>query len=83
MCIRDSIGRALDVGGKYIEYAEAYSLYANILVRVGRESEAAAYYKRSLEHVGTEKSNTLAYLNYGSYLIGKGAAAEAAENVDC
>ena len=75
----DHIGRALDVGGKYIEYAEAYSLYANILVRVGRESEAAAYYKRSLEHVGTEKSNTLAYLNYGSYLIGKGAAAEAAE----
>ncbi len=73
------IEEALRTGGNYIEYAEAYSLYANILVRVGREREAVGYYKRSLDHVGKEKSNTLAYLNYGSYLIGKGAASRAAE----
>lgn len=64
-------------GGNYIEYAEAYSLYANILVKLGREREAVNYYRRSLEHVGVEKSNTLAYLNYGNYLIRKGTAAEA------
>lgn len=69
--------KAFKTGGNYIEYAEAYSLYANILVRLGREQEAVGYYKRSLDQVGEEKSNTLAYLNYGSYLIGKNAAADA------
>lgn len=73
------IETVLGSGANYIEYAEAYSLYANILVRVGRERDAVAYYKRSLEHVGNEKSNTLAYLNYGSYLIGKNSATEAAQ----
>ena len=65
------IETALAVGGNYIEYAEAYSLYANILAGLGRKSEAERYYKRAVAHVGSEKSNTLAYLNYGSYLMGE------------
>lgn len=69
--------RALESGGAWVEYAEAYSLYANILVKVGREREAVDYYERSLDEVGDEKSNTLAYLNYGSYLTGEGRAQEA------
>ena len=69
--------QALETGGSYIEYAEAYSLYANILVKLQRESEAVRYFRLSLEKIGEEKSNTLAYLNYGSYLIGKGRAGEA------
>lgn len=66
------IETALAVGGNYIEYAEAYSLYANILAGFGRRSEAERYYKRALAHVGSEKSNTLAYLNYGNYLMANG-----------
>lgn len=73
------IETALATGGRYVEYAEAYSLYANILVKVGREHEAVAYYRKSLEHVGEEKSNTLAYLNYGSYLIDKGMPRQAVD----
>ena len=75
----EHIETALATGGKYTEYAEAYSLYANILVKVGREREAVDYYRRSLEHVGEEKSNTLVYLNYGSYLIGRGMPRKAVE----
>ncbi len=67
------IETALAVGGNYIEYAEAYSLYANILAGLGRKSEAERYYKRAVAHVGSEKSNTLAYLNYGSYLMANGS----------
>jgi AraC-like DNA-binding protein/Tfp pilus assembly protein PilF len=63
-----SIGK----GGEYIDPVEAYSLYANILVKLGREEEAVGYYRRSLEHIGQDRSNTLAYLNYGSYLVEKG-----------
>lgn len=73
------IETALATGGRYIEYAEAYSLYANILVKVGREHDAVTYYRKSLEHVGEEKSNTLAYLNYGSYLIDKGMPRQAVD----
>lgn len=72
-----SILRALRTGGEYIEYAEAYSLYANILARLGRDGEALTYYRRALDHVGEERSNTLAYLNFGGYLMEKGRAAEA------
>ena len=66
------IEQALKTGGDWIEYAEAYTLYANILVRLGREQEAEGFYRLSLEHIGEESSNTLAYLNYGGYLISKG-----------
>lgn len=72
-----SIRTALGTGGEYIEYAEAYSLYANILARVGRDGEALAYHRRALDHVGEERSNTLAYLNFGSFLMEKGRADEA------
>ena len=67
------IEAALAVGGNYIEYAEAYSLYANILAGLDRRDEAERYYKRALAHVGSEKSNTLAYLNYGNYLMENGS----------
>lgn len=70
---------ALAVGGNYIEYAEAYSLYANILAGLGRKSEAETYHKRAVAHVGSENSNTLAYLNYGSYLMENGSADRAAD----
>lgn len=71
------IETAIGTDEQYVEYVEAYSLYANILVRLGREQEAVRYYRRSLELVGSEKSNTLAYLNYGNYLIEKQRPREA------
>ena len=50
------IETALAVGGNYIEYAEAYSLYANILAGLGRKSEAERYYKRAVAHVEVKKA---------------------------
>lgn len=76
------IETALDLGGEYVEPVEAYSLYANILVRSGREREAVQYYERSLAQVGPERSNTLAYTSYGGYLIDKGEYAGAIETLE-
>ncbi len=70
---------AIATGGNSVEFVEAYSLYANILAKLGREREAVRYYRLSLEYVGEEKSNTLAYINYGNYLIEKGQYREAAD----
>ena len=66
------IEMSIDNGRDYIEPVETYSLYANILAKTGREREAVEYYRRSIASVGRERSNTLAYLNYGTYLIEKG-----------
>jgi AraC-like DNA-binding protein len=70
---------AIDKGGEYADLADAYSLYANILVRLGREREAVDYYHRSLEHIGEDRNNILAYTNYGNYLVEKGRYGAAIE----
>lgn len=72
-----SIETALESGGPYVEFVESYSLYANILVRLGREQEAVHYYRRSLELAETEKGSALVFTHYGDYLIEKGRPGDA------
>ena len=65
--------------GEYTPYVELYTLKANTLLRFGRETEAVRNFEEALQYADRAQihSLTMAYLNYGEYMLGKGSVSKA------
>lgn len=64
---------ALPLVNTYGDREGAYSLYGDILLKLGKETEAVHYYKKALAEEKTRDyySGIDAYLSYGTYLMDK------------
>lgn len=73
------VEEALPYVEKHRNAITIYSLYGNILYAQGSDAKAEHYYRMSLENIETERipARAMAYLNYATYLMGKGKYWEA------
>lgn len=79
----DKVLELIDVviahSGEYTPYVELYTLKANTLLRFGMEAEAVRNFEEALRYADRAQvhSLTMAYLNYGEYMLGKGSVNKA------
>lgn len=74
------IEEAVTMADEYDAKTETYTVYADILVRLGRKKEADKYYALALKSVPGSEASAVSgfYKSYGSYLMDEGRYAEAA-----